>query len=93
MSSSTSAPRTWLRTCSPRSATASEASRIASERAGSPASPAAAEPNSVGNIARQRSGSVVSPFMTARASTRSAWVASARSAAARATSGSAWIPA
>ena len=39
------------------------------------------------------SGSVVSPFMTARARTRWAWLASARSSAARATSGSAWMPA
>ena len=38
MTSSTSAPRTWLRTCSPRSATASDASRIASDRARSPSS-------------------------------------------------------
>ena len=36
-------------------------------------------PNSVGNIARQPSGSVVSPFMTARARTRWAGVASASS--------------
>ena len=46
-----------------------------------------------GTSPASRSGSVVSPFMTARASTRSAGVASASSAAARATSGSAWIPA
>ena len=38
------------------------------------------DPNSVGNIARQPSGSVVSPFITARASTRWAGVASASSA-------------
>ena len=52
-----------------------------------------AGPKSVGNVARQPSASVVSPFMTARASTRWATVASASSVATRATSGSAWIPA
>ena len=56
VSSSTSAPRTWLRTCSPRSATARDAARIASERAASPASPVAAGPNRVGNIVRQPAG-------------------------------------
>ena len=75
-------------------ATASDAARIASERSRS-AVPAlgAVDPNSDGKIVRQASASVVSPFITARARTRCAGVASARSAAARATSGSAWIPA
>ena len=78
MSSSTMAPRSWLRTWSPRSATSSATARIASDRVRS--GPAAtAGPNSVGNIARQPSGSVVSPFITARARTRWAGVASASS--------------
>ena len=42
---------------------------------------------------RHTAGSVDSPFMTARASTRCDVVAAASSAAIRATSGSAWIPA
>ena len=65
MSSSTIAPRNWLRTCSPRSATSSDAARIASEprRSSSPT----AGPNRVGNMTRQPSGSVVIPFITALA--------------------------
>ncbi len=69
VSSSTIAPRNWLRTCSPRPATASDTSRIASDRARFSAG-AVDSPKSVGNIVRQASASVVSPFITARASTR-----------------------
>ena len=93
MTSSMSAPRTWLRTCSPRSATASDASRIASERASSAASPVADDPNRLGNIVRQPTGSTVSPFITARARRRWTGVASASSVAVRRTWGSAWMPA
>ena len=87
VSASTTAPRTWLRTCSPRSATSSAAARMASDRSRS------ASPKSVGNMARHAAGSIDWPFMTARASTRWDVVASASSAAIRATSGSAWMPA
>ena len=53
VSASTIAPRNWLRTCSPRSATASEAARIASDaRHASAPSGRAAGPNRVGNIVR-----------------------------------------
>ena len=48
-------------------------------RAARPRRRVAAGPNSVGNIVRQPSASVVSPFITARASTRWAGVASASS--------------
>ena len=93
VSSSTIAPRNWLRTCSPRSATASDGleDRLGARRARRRRPRAG--PNSVGNIVRQPSASVVSPFITARARTRWAGVASASSSAARATSGSAWMPA
>ena len=51
VSSSTIAPRTWLRTASPRSATSSAASSTAS--AAARVSGGTASPNSVGNIATQ----------------------------------------
>jgi hypothetical protein len=89
---STIAPRYWLRACSPRSATWSDATRIASERsrAGSPG---------VAHVARTGSGTSpasrrhprIPAFMTARASSRCVVVASASSPAARVTSGSAWM--
>ena len=84
VSASTIAPRNWLRTCSPRSATSSETREDGLGR-GRASAAGTSGPNSVGNIVRQASGSVVSPFMTARARTRSAAVASASSVAARAT--------
>ena len=52
VSSSTIAPRNWLRTCSPRPATASETSRIASDRARVLGEHG---PKSVGNIVRHAS--------------------------------------
>ena len=91
VSASTIAPRTWLRTCSPRSATSSETARIASARS---RVPAAEDP-------RTGSGTstATAPDRSARRSSRPgrgvipARSASASSAAARATSGSAWIAA
>ena len=91
VSASTSAPRSWLRAWSPRSAMASETARMASERSRSDGSTPG--PKSVGNIVRQPSGSSVSPFMTARASSRWVGLASASRPAARATTGSAWMAA
>src|SRR5712671_4423389 len=89
---STIAPRTWERTCSPRSATATATSRIASDRSASgPVGRLGS--NRLGNIDRQTAGSLDIPFIAARARIRCSRLASARSAAARATSGSAWIPA
>ena len=71
----------------------SDAARMASDRSCSAASPAADGPNRVGKVVRHAAGSVVSPFITARARIRCSSVASASRSAARATSGSAWIPA
>ena len=69
-------------------------SRIASDRRSAPsARPRRGRRTASGTSSATRPGRVVSPFMTARARTRWAGVASARRSAARATSGSAWIPA
>ena len=87
VSASTIAPRNWLRTCSPRSATASDAARIASAPRGRTRGPEQAGTSRA--MPRHRSFAVhhgprEQPFLV---------VASARTEAARATSGSAWIPA
>jgi hypothetical protein len=67
---STIAPRTCDRTCSPRSATSSDAARIASLRARSGPPVGALAPNRLGNIAVQVVGVVDIPFITARARIR-----------------------
>ena len=73
VSDSTIAPRNCERTCSPRSATARDAARIASLRSRSAPSAGAAGPNSARKHRLQVAGPVDIPFMTARARIRWSW--------------------
>ena len=89
-SASTIAPRNWLRTCSPRSATSSAAPRIASERRRSASGGSAPARRASGTSpATRRARATCRSWPRARAGVRG--LASARRSAARATSGSAWI--
>src|SRR5260221_12777021 len=76
------APRPWLRTCSPRSATASATDKMASERSRSAGELELAGPKRGGKVARQATASVDSPFITDPARSRCGFVESASRAAA-----------